>query len=278
MIFLDSQQASKILRAMKAGKERVRVSLDLYLSFQEVRIERDRLILEGRVLSRETLEKMAKKRNSVFKIDSGVEELKTFKGHFYRLVSVVGHGPTLEIDGIRMHQTKLLGPEESAERKIRALGIRKCFRVLDVCTGLGYTAFYALKYGACEVVSIEKDVQVIEFAKLNPWTSSIFENKGFNLLIGDAYELVDGLSPGFDAIVHDPPRFALAGHLYSESFYRKLFALLAENGLLIHYVGMPGHKRGKRIWVGVGRRLKRVGFSILRFIPEIKCFLCSKEG
>ncbi len=62
-----------------------------------------------------------------------------------------------------------------------------------------------------------------------------------------------------------PPRFALAGELYSLTFYRELFRVLRRGGVLFHYVGAPGSKyRGKDLQKGVMERLKEAGFEEMR--------------
>ena len=43
-----------------------------------------------------------------------------------------------------------------------------------------------------------------------------------------------------DAILHDPPRFGIAGELYSQGFYyEQLARILKRRGRLFHYTGSP---------------------------------------
>ncbi|HHI00479.1 MAG TPA: SAM-dependent methyltransferase, partial [Thermococcus litoralis] len=73
----------------------------------------------------------------------------------------------------------------------------------------------------------------------------------------------------FDAIIHDPPRFSLAGQLYSEEFYAELFRILKPKGRLFHYVGNPGKKyRRKDLQRGVMERLRNVGFRKIKRVEE----------
>jgi len=91
-----------------------------------------------------------------------------FNGHFYKLVTVGKGETTIEIDGVRMHQTKNKTPLQDAKDKARLLGLRKGAVVLDVCTGLGYSTIACLHAGAGKVITIEKDENVLEIARQNP--------------------------------------------------------------------------------------------------------------
>ncbi|HRW51172.1 MAG TPA: spermine synthase, partial [Caldilinea sp.] len=64
----------------------------------------------------------------------------------------------------------------------------------------------------------------------------------------------------FDAIIHDPPMFSLAGELYSLAFYRELLRVLRRGGRLFHYIGNPESKSGATVTRGVVRRLTEAGF------------------
>ena len=67
----------------------------------------------------------------------------------------------------------------------------------------------------------------------------------------------------FEAVVHDPPRFSLAGELYSGTFYESLRRVLRRGARVYHYTGMPYTRgRGRRFIRGVAKRLGSAGFSI----------------
>jgi len=135
--------------------------------------------------------------------------------------------------------------------------------VLDTCTGLGYTAICASKY-ADEVITVEKDENIIALAKQNPYSSELFLNNKIKLIHGDVLDEVRKFSDGFfDYIIHDPPRFALAGMLYSRDFYMELYRVLKINGKIFHYIGSPGKRfRNKDIQKGVISRLRSAGFLV----------------
>lgn len=77
-------------------------------------------------------------------------------------------------------------------------------------------------------------------------------------------EFVKRLPGGsFDRIIHDPPRFALAGELCGLEFYRELYRVLKTSSIMFHYTGEPGRARGLNVPGGVSGRLKRASFQIL---------------
>ena len=66
----------------------------------------------------------------------------------------------------------------------------------------------------------------------------------------------------FDAILHDPPRFGIAGELYSQAFYDQLARVLRRKGRLFHYTGSPNKlTSGRDVPAEVMKRLKRAGFA-----------------
>ena len=72
-------------------------------------------------------------------------------------------------------------------------------------------------------------------------------------------EPVPGAS--FDAVLHDPPRFGIAGELYSQVFYDQLARVLRRRGKLFHYTGTPNKlTSGRDVPAEVVKRLRRAGF------------------
>jgi predicted methyltransferase len=66
----------------------------------------------------------------------------------------------------------------------------------------------------------------------------------------------------FNAILHDPPMFSLAGHLYSQSIYQTFYRILKPSGRLFHYIGNPHSRLGASVGRGVVERLKKAGFTV----------------
>lgn len=186
-------------------------------------------------------------------------------------------GGTLEIDGVKMHQTLNLSPMEAAREMVGLLNIRPGDRVLDVCAGLGYTAIEQARQGAL-VNTIENDEMVLEMARQNPASKELFGNKKIKIILGDAFTETKNFENGFfDAILHDPPRFSFAGELYSQSFYNELFRVLKKGGRLFHYTGKPGEKRGKNYRKGIKQRLAQARFSKIEWSEQAQGFCAAKS-
>jgi predicted methyltransferase len=195
---------------------------------------------------------------------------------FYKLIPT-STWPTLEISGIHMHRIKDVDPKTDTELKIKSLG--KIYgKVLDVCTGLGYTAILAARKKSVEkVVTIEKDENVIKIAKQSEFSRELFENPKIELIIGDALEIVKNFENGsFNFIIHDPPRFSLAPQLYSQEFYNQLFRVLKKGGKMFHYTGEPGKLSGKNFIKGITRRLLLAGFKRIVKVKEAKGLVARK--
>jgi predicted methyltransferase len=87
--------------------------------------------------------------------------------------------------------------------------------------------------------------------------------------IGDSNDVVPEFEDGaFDGIIHDPPMFSLAGHLYGADFYAELHRVLAKRGRLFHYIGDPNSRSGANVTRGVIRRLNEVGFRKVQRRPR----------
>jgi hypothetical protein len=177
-----------------------------------------------------------------------------------KLVPTEWGPPTFEIDGIKMLVTAQVSPWEDARRKVALIEPRGKV-VLDCCAGLGYFAAWCLEGGAVRVLSFEKSPEVLWLRSLNPWSPPAQER--LSLEHDDVVARVAALpDASVDAVLHDPPRFGIAGELYSLDFYRQLARVLRRGGRLFHYTGAPNRLSGGRdLTREVARRLREAGFT-----------------
>jgi len=167
--------------------------------------------------------------------------------------------PTFEIDGIKMLPTAHVSPYADAERKVALIQPRGKV-ILDTCGGLGYFAAWCLSGQARQVLSYEKNADVIWLRSLNPWSPEADDR--LTLTRGDIFVEIAALPTGsVDAILHDPPRFGIAGELYAQVFYDHLARVLKRKGRLFHYTGTPNKLgSGRDVPNEVAKRLRHAGF------------------
>jgi predicted methyltransferase len=266
-MLIDSFEARKILEAFDEGRDSMLAFFDLRFTQAEVRFRKGKIVIDDIYYDPEVIRKIAKN-PAVFLVEDPPRIIAFFDESYYKLEPIENTAPTLEIDGIRMHRTKYQTPLEDARNKISLVSVSEGEDVLDICTGLGYTAIESYRKKA-RVITIEKDPNVIEIAEHNPYSRELFkgiEERKITLLNEDASEAIESFADeSFNVILHDPPRFSLAGELYSGSFYRELYRVLREGGRMLHYVGKPGSRyRGKDFISGIEQRLTDCGFQTER--------------
>ena len=168
--------------------------------------------------------------------------------------------PTFEIDGIKMLPTEHVSPYADAERKVGLIQPRGK-SILDTCAGLGYFAACCLQQKAKSIRSFEKNADVLWLRSLNPWSPEA--GGALTLTHGDIVEEIARMpDASVDAILHDPPRFGIAGELYSQAFYDQLARVLKRKGRLFHYTGTPNKvSRGRNLPKEVAKRLAQAGFE-----------------
>lgn len=177
-----------------------------------------------------------------------------------KLVPTEWGPPTFEIDGIKMLPTAKVSPYEDARNKVTLIRPRGK-AVLDTCGGLGYFAAWCLAEKAAQIRSFEKNPDVLWLRSLNPWSPRV--EGALTLNLGDIDTEIERLpANSMDAALHDPPRFGIAGELYSQKFYEQLARVLKRGATLFHYTGAPNKKsRGRDLPNEVSTRLRRSGFS-----------------
>ena len=182
----------------------------------------------------------------------------------FKLVPTDWGPPTFEIDGIKMLPTAHVSPYEDAQRKVALIRPRGKV-ILDTCGGLGYFAACCLQGEAAQILSYEKSADVLWLRSLNPWSpqNDSPAHDRLRLTHADVTAAIGSLADGsVDAILHDPPRFGIAGELYSQAFYDQLARVLKRRGLLFHYTGSPNKlTSGRDVPREVEQRLRRAGFA-----------------
>jgi predicted methyltransferase len=249
-----------------------RVSVNIGLDEAEARRGDDSVTLECCGVSAkvplEVLRRHSSRRSALAVSDDGYYEVELrLPSSYYKLVPLPGTAPTLEINGIHMHRVKDVKPIEDSALKVRLAGVKRGDRVLEVGTGLGYTAIESARRGA-RVTTVEASEAVLWVAERNPWSRGLADSN-IAIVLGDACEALKEMTGAFDVVIHDPPRLTQGtGCLYSRDFYRELHRLLRPGGRIFHYTGEPGRTRGRSLGPRVVGELRAVGFVRLRYVDK----------
>jgi predicted methyltransferase len=246
-----------LVAAAHAGDATIECSLDLERTTVTVAVDADGWEAAGMRYPHLT----ACKERTIYRwTASGFEPLTRFSTALAKLVPTTWGPPTFEIDGIKMLPTAHVSPYADAERKVGLVEPRGKI-VLDTCGGLGYFAAWCLHGGAAQVLSYEKNADVLWLREHNSWSPT--PDPRLVLTHADVVEQVAKLpSRSVDACLHDPPRFGTAGELYSQAFYGELARVLAPGAHLFHYTGTPNKlTSGRDVPREVARRLQRAGFA-----------------
>ena len=191
--------------------------------------------------------------------------LSRFNGSLIKLVPTEWGPPTFEIDGVKMLVSARMSPIDDARRKV-ALVEPRGKTVLDTCGGLGYFAACCLADGVTRLQSFEKNADVLWLRTLNPWSpdpDAPGSEGRLQLTHADVAQTIGSLpEASVDAVLHDPPRFGIAGELYSGDFYAQIARVLRSGGRLFHYTGSPNKlTSGRDVPREVARRLETAGFK-----------------
>lgn len=241
----------------RAGVPTVECSLDLDRTTVEVRVDRDAWTVGSQ---RFPYLERCKDRTIYYWTGGGFEPAARFTTSLLKLVPTEWGAPTFEIDGVKMLPTARVSPYEDAQRKVALIEPRGK-RILDTCGGLGYFAAWCLQGEAAHVSSYEKSADVLWLRSLNPWSPRAAP--ALSLVNADVTQEIAALpSNSFDAALHDPPRFGMAGELYSQAFYGELARVLERGAPLFHYTGSPNKlTSGRDVANEVSKRLRSVGFA-----------------
>ena len=259
--------------AYEAGATQATASFDLGRSVEDVTLDGEGWQWRGQ---HHRWPEGLKERTIYYRDGEVLAPLQRYSGALIKLVPTEWGAPTFEIDGIKMLPTSQVSPYDDARRKVDLVQPRGK-RVLDTCGGLGYFAAWCLAEGAAEVHSFEKNADVLWLREHNPWSPDPAADARLRLRHGDISQLIAALpDEGFDAALHDPPRFGIAGELYSQAFYDQLARVLRPRGRLFHYTGTPNAKTSGRDVPGeVAKRLEKAGFTAERALDGV---LAVKRG
>jgi predicted methyltransferase len=246
-----------MVAAKKSGAATVSCSLDLQRSLSTVEIHASHWVWQE---VRYPYPERCKERTIYHWDGTDFQPVARFNSCLIKLIPTESGPPTFEMDGIKMLPTAHGSPYTDASRKVRLIEPRGK-AILDTCGGLGYFAAWCLHLAAAHVQSYEKNSDVIWLRSLNPWSPAA--SAALTLAQLDVTDAVAAL-PGdsVDAVLHDPPRFGIAGELYSASFYEQLARVLKRRGKLFHYTGTPNKvSSGRDLAAEVMKRLRAAGFS-----------------
>jgi predicted methyltransferase len=255
---LTLQTVETLRGAALAGAATIECSLDLQRSTMMVEVSSAGWIWKGQ---RFPFPGNCKDRTIYYWGGESFQPASRFATSLIKLVPTDWGPPTFEIDGIKMLPTAHVSPYADAESKVALIQPRGK-AILDTCGGLGYFAAWCVQAGATQVLSYERNSDVIWLRSINPWSPET--GGGLSLTQGDISEQIAALpDASIDAILHDPPRFGIAGELYSQVFYKQLARVLKRNGKLFHYVGTPNHlTSGRNVPNEVRNRLRDAGFVV----------------
>jgi predicted methyltransferase len=254
---LTLEVLEQLRAAACAGATTVECSLDLQRSTTKVELDVTGWIWKDQ---RFPYPESCKDRTIYYWDGGAFQTAARYTTSLIKLVPTHWGPPTFEIDGIKMLPTSRISPYADAEYKVALIRPRGKV-ILDTCGGLGYFAAWCLQGQAAQVLSYEKNAEVMWLRTLNPWSPKI--GNGLTLTHGDiATQIATLPSQSVDAILHDPPRFGIAGELYSRVFYDQLARVLTPRGKLFHYTGAPNRLTSRRDLPNeVVNRLRHAGFA-----------------
>lgn len=243
--------------ALRAGASVAHCSLDLERSTTEVAVALEGWSHAGTLFP---WPEHCKDRTIYYWDGGSFQPISRFSSGLIKLVPTEWGPPTFEIDGIKMLPTAKVSPYADAAVKVSWIQPRNKV-VLDTCAGLGYFAAWCLAGAAAEVLSFEKNPDVIWLRSLNPWSPPT--GGALKLTQGDVARSIGTLADdSVAAVLHDPPRFGIAGELYSQQFYNQLARVLRRKGRLFHYTGTPNKlTSGRDVPAEVATRLRHAGFT-----------------
>lgn len=261
-IVITKSEAEKIL--MEKGSE-ILISLDLGISQLKVQVINGIADVMGQKIPLKEFESL--KDNACYAVeDNKLKRVAFFSEEtnlFYKLLPTKDW-PTITLSSTPMHRFTFVSPKKDTGSKIKEINPIKG-NVLDTCCGLGYTAIMASK-DADEVLTFEKDSNMLRIAEYNPYSQQLFSSKKIKIFQKNIFTEIKKFKSGFfSRIIHDPPTFKYSPELYSAEFHAELFRVLKKGGILYHYCPSPQITKGRLLYPRITRQLKEAGFRSIEY-------------
>jgi predicted methyltransferase len=253
-IILSSKELHRMQDAIAAGEKELEASLDLGLTKTNVK-----LYSKGFLFGKKKLEfpRLREGDNDAYLLTkSNLGKVQFFSPEtnlLYKLIPT-SFRPILQCSGTSMHKKEFV--ERVEADKLTG-------KVLDAGTGLGYTAISAAKT-AEEVVTIEKDKNVLEVAKLNPYSQELFINTKIKRSIGNIVQKITTFSDEeFDFVIFDAGTPKSSDDFFSLKNYQQAYRVLKRNGKLYHYLPKHHIHKGRDFGGEAIERMRRAGFKLI---------------
>ncbi len=253
-IILSSETIRTLLQAISEGKKEITISLDLGLTKTTIPLTDNGIIVNTKVYALPTIKK--KDKSCYLLTDAGLEKMQYISqetGQLYKLVPTQGR-PILKVSATPMHKKPFID---------RIIHDTLQGTVLDAGTGLGYTAV-EIERTADQIITVEHDKTVIDIARHNPYSQSLFTSKKITLIHADITKTIREMKQNrFNNIVFDAGTPAHSNDFFSNENYHHAYRVLKPKGRLYHYLPQPQSSKGRDFISEVLRRLKTIGFYVL---------------
>ncbi|MBT7902729.1 methyltransferase [Candidatus Woesearchaeota archaeon] len=257
--------------------ESVEISLDLGKTKTKVTIKDEHAHILGEKIPISAFSKV-KPETCYLVMEGELKKLALFSDetNFYYKLVPSRDWPTVTLSSTPMHRHCSVTPKNDTISKMNEIEPIKG-NILDTCCGLGYTAIMEAKQ-ADSVNVFERDENVLEIAKLNPYSQELFTNPKIKLHIDSVFDGIKEFKKDFfDIIVHDPPTFKYSAELYSRQFYSELFRVLKKGGILYHYAPWPKKTHKVEFYRGIILKLEENGFSDVKYSEKSSGVVARKE-
>lgn len=138
--------------------------------------------------------------------------------------------------------------EEALKKYTLATKLKDREKILDICFGLGYNTFVAVKnFKNLKITALEKNENVLkELQELEIENFDFIKKTAkehyykderceIRLIVGDATKTIDSVYENFDVVFHDPFSVRVNPELWTEEFFKKVFERMNKGGRLATY-------------------------------------------